>query len=158
MSDKLKNKFISCITLLFAVNANYLQKPSIRYKKAAKDYIRKNSAVSGSFFACIKNKTAMKKQWIHFSRHALERLKERHIPKKTVLRAFRRMAEIPREKFMLLITPGTFKNWFGENTKHTESLFVVAHCRCVITCYFCKDEVMALEYSRHGGKRIIIVN
>lgn len=100
----------------------------------------------------------MKNKWIHFTNHAIQRLRERHISKKVVLKAFRRLAEIPAEKYLLLITPATIRKWFGNHTALNESLFVVAHYRCVITCYFCKDEMRALQYSRYKGKKIIVVN
>lgn len=100
----------------------------------------------------------MKNKWIHFTHHAIQRLRERGISKKIVLKAFRRLGEIPAEKFLLLITPATLRKWFGNHHSRNESLFVVAHCRCVITCYFCKDEVQALQFSKHKGKKIIVVN
>ncbi len=100
----------------------------------------------------------MNNKWIHFTRHAIQRLRERNISKQLVIRALRRLADIPHEEYILLVTPAILRNRFGYQRLMGESLFIVAECNCVITCFFCTDEPGALHYSKHKGKKIIVVN
>jgi len=100
----------------------------------------------------------MKNKWIHFTHHAIKRLRERGISKRLVINALRRLAEIPHEDYILLVTPSILRSRLGNRRQMEESLFIVAECNCVITCFYCRDEPGALQYSRHKGKKIIIVN
>lgn len=100
----------------------------------------------------------MNNKWIHFTHHAIKRLRERGISKQLVVRAFTRLAEIPHEQYILLVTPVILRTKMNYHRAAEKSLFIVAECNCVITCFFCPNEPDALRFSRHKGKKIYIVS
>ncbi|HXH18557.1 MAG TPA: hypothetical protein VNJ07_05695 [Chitinophagales bacterium] len=100
----------------------------------------------------------MKNKWIHFTHHAIKRLRERGISKRLVISVLKRLTEIPHEEYIVLVTPSILDRKFGVDRLVDESLFIVAECNCVITCFFCPNEPNALRFSKHKGKKIYVVS
>jgi hypothetical protein len=94
---------------------------------------------------------------INLTKHAQERIRQRHIPFSAIRNAFRQLSEIPKETYVLLITKSRLKK-LSADISNADSLFIIAQANVIITCFCPVNTEKSLQDSQFKGRKIIVIN
>jgi hypothetical protein len=94
---------------------------------------------------------------IIFSKHASKRIRQRNISFSAIRSIFKKLSEIPKETYVVLITKSQLKKLCAD-ISNADSLFIIAAKNVVITCFCPINTEKSLIHSQFKGRKLFIIN